>query len=370
MHISTPTHLLALLLFGMAAQSHADHAPTDAPTPAIKSWDLELTSVDTDFDKDSDAEISLSYKIGKGREYQVSMLAGDCSSNITANVVSHSDTISDIDGDTSNSNLQVSVDIVKGSIASSNIWVDGKVKLCAVVDLFSSVTTGLVVKNLDRVIEIDLDFENEFQTIEDANFTQISLLSNETEAAVNDYVKACTCDGNNAKPFNCNTNSLGVDDYLNVCIESALDTEMEINYLDSLKMVQGGTTLNIVSDQNLNDGSISSMSTRADRSGVHVASVIPASFFSYDSTGTAEVSGVVFLKLAGSSRRLAVEIDRALQSGGDQESAFSIEVQLEENELDVVDDSNGGAINAVVTGLIAGPAAAVTAAAASYLLMW
>ncbi len=71
----------------------------------------------------------------------------------------------------------------------------------------------------------------------------------------------------------------------------------------------------------------------------------------------------------GSSRRLALEIvdadstssatrahTRALQS--DQESAFSMEVQLEKNELDVDvaadGDSNGAAIYAVMTmtGLI------------------
>jgi len=338
--------------------------PTDSPTNTIKSWDLELTSVSSNFTKDSGDEIALNYKIGKDRDYEVFMLNEDCSTSITEGVVSQSSSTSDIEGDTSNSNLLVSVDIVKSSIATSNIWVDGKVKLCAKVHLKSS-ESGSVMKKLDRVIEVALDFENNFQTIEDANFAQITLGSNETEAAVNDYIQACTCDGNNAS-FVCNTNILGVDDYLNVCLES-LDSEMKINNLYSLKMVQGDTTLDIVSDNGLVDGSISSKSKVATQNGVHVASVIPASFFSYESSGTAEVSGVVFLKLSGSRRRLAVEIDRALQSDGDQESAFTMEVQLKKNELDVADDSNG-AINAVVTGLIAGPAAVVTAAAT--YLMW
>ena len=108
------------------------------------------------------------------------------------------------------------------------------------------------------------------------------------------------------------------------------------------------------------------------QNGVHVASVIPNSFFSYDGPSSAVVSGVIYLKLQGqgSSRRLAVEIAgagadstssasatralaRALQN--DQESAaFSMEVQLEKNELDVAADadSNGAAIYAVMTGLI------------------
>ena len=329
--------------------------------------------MNSEFDKDSDDEITLSYKIGKDRQYEVFMLKEDCSTSITENVVTHSSSTSDIEGDTSNSNLLVSVDIVKSSIATSNIWVgtdstDKVVKLCAKVHLISS-GSGSVIKELERVIEVKLDFENNFQTIQNATFDKISLLSNETQAAVDDYIKACTCDGSISQPFTCNTNILGVDDLLNICLES-LDAEMQINYLDSLKMVQGDNTLNIVSSgSGLVDGDISSKTTRADESGVHVASIIPASFFSYENSGTAEVSGVVFLKLSGSRRRLAAEIDRALQSSGDQESAFSMEVQLEKNDLGVAEDSNG-AINAVVTGLIAGPTAVVTAAAAASYLMW
>jgi len=344
--------------------------PTDSPTNTIKSWDLELTSVSSNFTKDSGDEIALNYKIGKDRDYEVFMLNEDCSTSITEGVVSQSSSTSDIEGDTSNSNLLVSVDIVKSSIATSNIWVDGKVKLCAKVHLKSS-ESGSVMKKLDRVIEVALDFENNFQTIEDANFAQITLGSNETTSTVDDYIKACTC--NNKEEFICNTNVLGVNDFLNVCIRS-LDDEMQINYLDSLKMVQGDTTLDIVSDNGLVDGSISSKSKVATQNGVHVASVIPASFFSYESSGTAEVSGVVFLKLSGSRRRLAVEMDdspstatnaRALQVASDQESAFSMEVQLEKNELEVADDSND-AIYAVMTGVIGGAAAVVTTA----LLMW
>ena len=128
-------------------------------------------------------------------------------------------------------------------------------------------------------------------------------------------------------------------------------------------MVQGDETLDIVSGEDLVDISISSKSKVPAQNGVHVASVIPNRFFSYDGPSTAKVSGVIYLKLKGSSRRLALEIadadssssaTRALQS--DQESAFSMEVQLEKNGLDVAADGdtngNGAAIYAVMTGLI------------------
>ena len=338
--------------------------PASRSVEAIESWDLELTSVASDFKKDSGSEITLQYNVGKNRTYEVFMLNEDCSTDITpTDLVNFTDSTSDIAGDTSNDNLQVDVDIVKGDIANSTIWVDGKVKMCAKVQLKSGAN---VIKELERIIEVELNFENSFDTIDNATFAAISLDTNTTNADVDNYIKACTCDGYSSS-FVCNTNVLGVDDYLNVCVES-LNPEMEIDYLDSLTMDQAdtGTTLSIVSNKVLVDGSISSKTTRADDSGVHVASVIPASFFSYASSGTAEVSGVVFLKLKGSSRRLAVEIDdRALQAASDQESAFSMEVQLE-NELDVIADSNG-VLYDVMSGAINGVTVVVTAAT---FLMW
>ena len=54
------------------------------------------------------------------------------------------------------------------------------------------------MKKLERVIEVALDFENNFETIEDANFAQITLGSNETEGICkrsswirNDFSNGC-----------------------------------------------------------------------------------------------------------------------------------------------------------------------------------
>ncbi len=85
------------------------------------------------------------------------------------------------------------------------------------------------------------------------------------------------------------------------------------------------------------------------------------------------MSGVIYLKLKGSRRRLAVEMDdstashvRALQAASDQESAFSMEVQLEKNELDIAADSNGASYG-VMAGVVGGAAAVVATAT---LFMW
>eukprot|EP00984_Skeletonema_dohrnii_P001901 scaffold642_cov81-Skeletonema_dohrnii-CCMP3373.AAC.1 len=152
-------------------------------------------------------------------------------------------------------------------------------------------------------------------------------------------------------------------------------------------MTQGENTLDIVQAKELVDGTISSMSSVKPKNGVHVATVVPASFFSYNEATSAQVSGVVYLKLQGSRRRLAVEITgqpeaqaqatdsaalRALQAetgGAEQESAFAIEVKLEKNELGLGEatDANG-AFDNFKSGFVVVAAAAIASTAT--MMMW
>eukprot|EP00985_Skeletonema_marinoi_P029238 scaffold27286_cov80-Skeletonema_marinoi.AAC.1 len=260
------------------------NAPANSPTPAIRSWALEFDSLSSNFHKESTSEITLNYVIGKDREYEVNILKTGCKEAVTGATVNNTTSISPIQGNPSNSNLTVSVDIQKDTIAAVGTK---------------------VIKKLERNVVIDLDFETAFTAGEDANFDKTTLESEEEEAQVGDYIKACTCD--DKESFTCNTNVLGPDDFLNVCINSTA-AEMEIYYLDSLKMTQGEKTLDIVQAKELKDLSISSMSYVKPKNGVHVATVIPATYFSYDEATSAQVSGVLYLKLQGSRRRLAVEI--------------------------------------------------------------
>ncbi|KAK1739757.1 DUF285 domain-containing protein [Skeletonema marinoi] len=379
------------------------HAPANSPTPAIPSWALEFDSLSSNFNKESTSEITLNYVIGKDRSYEVNILKTGCKEAVTGATVNNTTSISPIQGNPSNSNLTVSVDIQKDTIAAvgSNIW-DGSnktVHFCVVIRLTSNGSgEAKVIKKLERNVVIDLDFETAFTAGEDANFDKTTLESEKEEAQVGDYIKACTCD--DKESFTCNTNVLGPDDFLNVCINSTA-AEMEINYLDSLKMTQGEKTLDIVQAKELKDLSISSMSYVKPKNGVHVATVIPATYFSYDEATSAQVSGVLYLKLQGSRRRLAVEIavagngqpnaqsagsssasvastPRALQAEstgtGDEESAFAIEVKLQKSELGDASNANG-AINAVKTktgfvGVFAVIGTAAAAAAAAAIMMW
>jgi hypothetical protein len=159
---------------------------------------------------------------------------------------------------------------------------------------------------------------------------------------------------------------------------------MEIDYLDKLTMTSkdDGDEFVIVQNKNLVDSTISSKTKVLTKNGVHVASVIPSNFFSYSDTSSASVTGVVYLKLKGSRRRLAVDVEiagrpqvlaavsastRALQTGsiGDQKSAFAINVELEKNELGV---AANGAANAMRSGFIAVVANVIGSAAA--MMMW
>eukprot|EP00984_Skeletonema_dohrnii_P035400 scaffold35103_cov328-Skeletonema_dohrnii-CCMP3373.AAC.1 len=65
------------------------NSPTNSPTPAaaapigIGSWALEFDSLSSDFNKDSESEITVSYKIGAGRTYQVEVFKKGCKEEIT-----------------------------------------------------------------------------------------------------------------------------------------------------------------------------------------------------------------------------------------------------------------------------------------------
>jgi hypothetical protein len=149
---------------------------------------------------------------------------------------------------------------------------------------------------------------------------------------------------------------------------------MEIDYLNDLKMTQGAEELVIVETNDLQDSAISSMTMLPARNGVHVASVIPSRFFSYTGTSNAVVSGVVYLKLAGSRRRLSVnfvanpkvhavshrimrskdeedimETIRPKNSDRDKESPFIIDVQLV-RELKVASESSSGTMMSGIFG--------------------
>ena len=163
-------------------------------------------------------------------------------------------------------------------------------------------------------------------------------------AAVDSYVQACACD--DATSFTCNTDSLAPDSLLNICVSST-STDMQIDRLNQIKITQGAEEFVIINADAIVDAKLSSTELVPAKNGAHVASIIPSKFFSNSGATTAAVTGIVYLKLVGTRRQLAVEISgypkvqttsyvRALKS---DESLFGEEDEVIFNRADALNSS-------------------------------
>jgi hypothetical protein len=327
----------------------------------IPNWDINFLQLITDFSNGSTDEITLKYEIGMGRTYQVDLFDKGCTAPITTTInTTHSTTSKD----TNHDYLDVLLNMDKSTIASSNIWnpFSTKIEMCVRLQLLSG---SNVIKEDVRDIDIAFDYQIDFSSNE-GSLQEAALSSGSSTTTVDNYVQSCTCD--DASSFTCNTDALGPNSLLNICVKS-LSSDMEIDFLNDLKMTQGSEELIIVETNQLQDSAISSMTLVPAKNGVHVASVIPSKFFSYSGTSNAVVTGMVYLKLAGSRRRLAVEItgypkvhavsyhrimgseddgedmkfDRPSFGENDHESPFVVNVQLK-RESEVATDSSSGSI--------------------------
>eukprot|EP00984_Skeletonema_dohrnii_P036364 scaffold37268_cov161-Skeletonema_dohrnii-CCMP3373.AAC.1 len=73
---------------------------------SVVHWALEFDSLSSDFDKGSVSEVTINYKIGAGRTYQVEVFKKGCKEEITGAVITPTSSTSSIDGDPSHSNVQ------------------------------------------------------------------------------------------------------------------------------------------------------------------------------------------------------------------------------------------------------------------------
>jgi hypothetical protein len=322
----------------------------------IPNWDINFLQLLTDFSNGSTDEITLKYEIGAERSYQVDLFDKGCTDPITGTniITTHVVTTKDATHDL----LDVLLDLDKSTITTSNIWnpLATKIEMCVRVQLLSG---SSVIKEDARDIDITFDYQIDFSSNE-GNLQEASRSSGSSTTTVDNYILACTCD--DVSSFTCNTNTLGPNSLLNICIKS-LSSDMEIDFLNDLKITQGIEQFIIVEANGIQDSTISSMTMVPAKNGVHVASVIPSKFFSYSGPSNAVVTGVVYLKLAG-SRRLSVNFvgypkihaisytrimksdDNIVRSEGknveNQESPFTINVQLASKELEVATDSSSG----------------------------
>ena len=276
---------------------------------AIDNWDITYQNFATDFSDGSTNEAELNYHIGTGRtSYQVALFNKGCAAAITGTTVVKTEAISElVPVDADLQNLEVLLDFDKQTMASagSSIYNSGtqQIELCVQVQLLDSGSN--VIKEDQRDIEIAFDFNVDFATTSEANLQAATLGTATSTASVDSYVTACTCDDETS--FTCTTGSLAPDSLLNICVSST-STDMQIDKLNNIKIAQGAEEFVIIDADTIQDAKLSSTQLVPAKNGAHVASVIPSKFFSYSGTSTAAVSGIVYLKLVGTRRKLAVKI--------------------------------------------------------------
>lgn len=333
----------------------------------IPNWDINFLQIITDFDNGSTDEITLKYEIGMDRTYEIDLFDKGCTEPITGTTIVTNATTTP--KDSNHDYLDVRLDLDKSTIASSNIWnlLASKIEMCTQLRLLSG---SNVIKEYARDISIAFDYQIDF-TSNEGSLREASLSSESSTTTVENYVQACTCD--DATSFTCNTDTLGPNSLLNICVQS-ISSDMEIDFLNSLEMTQGTQDMRIVEGGNLQDPAISSMTMVPEKNGVHVATVIPSRFFSYSGTSDAVVTGILFLKLPGSRRLLSVnfvghpkatavsyhrmmrsddekdmETDSSSVGGNDQRSPFTVNVQLA-REVQVAIDSSSGTMMSGIFG--------------------
>ena len=144
------------------------------------------------------------------------------------------------------------------------------------------------LQTFDIAFNFDVSFDAaDFAATADAAGDATTAIAN-----VNDYITACKCDG-----LTCDTNPLGPDDLLQVCISSS-SAEVDISQITELDLAQAvtGETMAVV-----NGGSIGNLAL-SEGTGYGVRTVVPARFFT--STDPIDVSGVVQVAFASGLRKL------------------------------------------------------------------
>ncbi len=115
---------------------------TPPTTAQIGNWDIIYQSLETDFQDSVANEITLNYRIGTGRTFNIDLFDKGCTNAITGMTISPAaarttGVTTDHDG------LEIMLDLDKSAITSSNIWANPMIEFCIRVQLLSE---GNVIK--------------------------------------------------------------------------------------------------------------------------------------------------------------------------------------------------------------------------------
>ena len=119
---------------------------TSAQSP-LGSWALKYQNTTTNFIEGATDDITLTYLIGKSRDWNITLFAPDCASDISITIPNPYDDQANLTTRTNNGGdedlLEISLNLDKTDITSSNIWVNSALKFCVSLQLWSG---GTVVK--------------------------------------------------------------------------------------------------------------------------------------------------------------------------------------------------------------------------------
>ena len=116
-----------------------------SPTIAqIGNWDILYQSLETDFQDSVANEITLDYRIGTGRTFNIDLFEKNCVSPITGMAITTTP-VQTTGVTADHDQLEIILDLDKSDITSSNIWDDStkKLEFCVRVQLLSG---GSVIK--------------------------------------------------------------------------------------------------------------------------------------------------------------------------------------------------------------------------------
>lgn len=144
-----------------------------------------------------------------------------------------------------------------------------------------------------------------------------------SSVVVDSYVEACKCDG--WETFNCNTDVLVPNSELVICIKS-VSSDVKIDFLDSVFVTQGQTTLGIIEADKVMFTSFASREYVPDMNGVAVSTRLPSNYFTFDTGEFLTISGGVSMKLAGGGRKL--QAFATSDAPFDEGASFEVKVNL------------------------------------------
>jgi len=305
--------------------------PTSSPTPH-GLWTLEFQEMAATLASDVEDELTFTYLIGSGRDYETSFLEKGCDATAPVDDALYNVTNSTAFFNSTHQLLNVSYSLDKSALASSSIWNNdtSTIELCQVTSLFELVAEPvgkLIIVEDKREVGVSVDLGANF-TIK-TNLTR-GEIGNETEEL--DFASTITafkC----SNDFSQNNDKLSPNNEMFTCIKSK-DSAFEVENLDSMVISQTNKPdLRVIVGGKIQIPSITSSAYTTD--GVIVGTRIPINLFDFVDGAFLAISGAVTIKLAdGSSRRLNVDLSSIVRNLQDEtnEASFTVDVALQTAE--------------------------------------